>query len=220
MLKAFGFLAVLAAAIAGSLALYQRANQDEIPRLSVPDIDERTREFGRVQRARGSVCARAATPDDESAAAFGLSFGGQGALPAGCESIAPGAPLRLGTVIGAAAQSGLEFSAQGHWYMALDGDGAVVLQDARRNPEGTERVAMIFVQKGMFRAKSGDGDAAKGHFLDISTAAARVRVFAGEIGMEVGQGGRGRMWLVSGRAVATWKDGRRKELGLKGLEQL
>lgn len=219
MLRPIAFLGALAAAIAGSLLVYQRATQDAIPTLSVPDIDERTREFGKVQRTRGTVCARPATPGDELAGAAGPSFAG-GAMPEGCQALASGQSLRLGTLIGAAAQSGLEFSAQGHWYMALDGEGGIILQDARRNPEGTERMAQVFVQKGMFRAKSGDGDAAKGHYLDVTTSAARVRVFAGEIGIEVGQGGRGRMWLVSGRAVATWKDGRRKELGLKGLEDL
>jgi hypothetical protein len=214
-----GILAVAAAVIGGGVVLYRAATRNSIPSLSVPDIAEGTREFGRIQRVRGTSCLRAATAADESEKPENVSFA-NGKPPAGCGPVASGTSLRLGTLLLAPAQSGIEFSAQGNWYMALDGEGGIVLQDARRNASGSERVASVFVQRGMFRAKSGDGDGARGHYLEVTTAAAHVRVFAGELGMEVAPGGHGRMWLMSGRAVAYWKDGRSKELGLRGLEDL
>lgn len=214
-----GILAAFLAMVVGGVLLYRAAYRNSIPSLTVPDVAEGTREFGRIQRIRGTACLRPAVATDESENPMSVTYEG-GKPPSGCVPVVGGTPIKLGSLLLAPAHSGVEFSGQGNWYMALDGEGGIVFQDARRNSAGTERVASIFVQRGVFRAKAGDGDAARGYYLEVVTAAARLRVFAGEVGVEVAPGGRGRAWLMSGRAVVTWKDGRTKELGLRGMENL
>jgi hypothetical protein len=211
----FAGLVLLAAGV--GVRRWIQYRHDQLPELAVLDVQGDAREAAKVERLRGQGFARAASPDDEAVGALPVSLG-QGGAP-GWSVLAPGARLRLGSYLQAEAQSGVELSTAGHWYMALDGLGAMILEDARRNEQGTQHVLSVYLQKGTFRAKSAN-DNFKGYYLDISTEAATIHVFEGEIGIEVQKSGKGRMWLVSGRAVAQWKDGRSEELGLRGLEDL
>jgi hypothetical protein len=218
-LWAVAVLAGLAAASAGGFFYYRYATRDELPELTVPDIQEASRQAATINRMHGQADLRQATPGDESLPLAPFPAAASGQVPAGWEAVHEGTSIKLGTLLHASAQSALEFTSSGQWYMGLDGEGAIVFQDARKNAQGTEHTLSIYVQQGTFRAKAAS-DNYKGYFLEITTAIAKIRVMEGEFGMQVNAEGKGRMWLMSGKAVALWNDGRRKELGLRGLEDL
>jgi hypothetical protein len=209
----------LAAVCAGGFFLYRFVTRDDPPKLEVPDIQEASRQVAHVERFRGTAFMRAAVPADEALPYAPFPAVSSGQTPSGWELVAAGASIKLGTLLHVGADSALELSSPGQWYMGFDGEGSVIFQDARRNAEGTEHTLSVYVQQGTFRAKAAN-DNYKGYFLEVTTAAAKVHVYEGEFGMQVVAQGKGRMWLMTGRAVAIWNDGRRKELGLRGLEDL
>lgn len=210
-------LAGLAALSAAGFLLYRHVTRDVPPALAITDIQDASRQAAHVERIHGQASMRTAVPSDEALPL--VPFPAATSTPTGWENVGGGTSIRLGTLLHLGAQSGLEMMSSGRWYMAFEGEGSMVFQDARRNAEGTEHTLSIYVQQGTFRVKAAD-DNYKGYFLEITTAAAKVHVYEGEFGMQVGPEGKGRMWLMRGKAVALWNDGRRRELGLRGLEDL
>jgi hypothetical protein len=202
--RPFWALALTLAIVAGGLALRSHLRHSGLPTLPVSDVREGSREAGKIEKVHGSVSFRDAAEES-----------GQLLWTPGH----PGVPFTLGTLFRCESQSGLELSTAGLWSFGLEGEGEFVMRDARRSEDSKEHVASVYVKKGTFRAKPA-AQGMRGYLLEISTATAKILLNNGEIGMEVGAGGKGRMWLVSGKATVTWNDGRRKELALRGLENL
>ena len=195
----------------------QRGGSLSSPEFSSKDI-KANGDAGKIERVSGQAWGRAVHASDLPANATLQLTPGTSAVPE-LKPLTESAMFPLPFFFHVAKGSFLQIVTEGNWIIGMDGEGDFLLEDALTNADRTVHQGVWFVKSGTFRAKPHDYDPSV-HTLIIQTAAGKVFADRAEIGMRISEGGRGQVWLMSGKGKIEWNDGKTQELVLKGMVYL
>lgn len=188
------------------------------PSLPIQDLNQ-NKQAGMVDRAVGEVYLRPLQADDQDLRKLSSVPKRNGTLSDSWQEVLPGDVFPLKTLFRLHSSGSVQATTHGSWIVALEGEGEFAIEEARTNPARTTHATSWFLKRGNFRAKPQDYDPSE-HWLQLRTPSARIIVQKGEIGVNVREDGTGQVWLLSGRAMVEWNDGRRKRLKVKGMDYL
>lgn len=212
------FLPLLMIILVGVLGYfgYKRFSRGEgIPNLPDQELNSQGK-AGVIEHLQGTALVKPAESKDfnssaiSSAAAEGVEgwiapIAKDGFLPETLFHLKPNSSMRVMTA--------------GNWLVAMDGEGEFIFEDGKVDAEKKAHSTIWTVKKGTFRAKPHDYDPST-HWIEVKTAAATVYCQQSEFGLRISEGGKGQVWLISGKIIVLWKDGRRKEITQKGMDYL
>jgi hypothetical protein len=130
-----------------------------------------------------------------------------------------GDEVRLGNHFQAKEKNAAKILTEGNWWIALEGEGEYIFQDAKTNKLKSKHSATWEVRFGNLRAKPKDFDPTE-HYLKIKTPRAMISLKNGELGVSVNRDGTGQAWLYRGDATITWENGDTKSLQNQQMSHL
>jgi hypothetical protein len=178
------------------------------------DVDPQGR-GGEVMRHSGPAHMKAVTSVSE-AIAPGLSD----PTGAGWEKVESQTHFPMPVAFRLGPKGKVQLRPTGGYVVNLDGDGEIVIDEARADAEKKRHLIRFVVKRGLLRVKAHDSDPSL-HFTEIRTPKAQVLIEQGEVGLRIhNDAGDGQVWLISGKGTVRHADGRTQELPLKVVQIL
>lgn len=194
-----------------------REKVNPIPKPLYPPMESPSEESRKVAahhagRQKGKIYFRHATPQDDDFAVWATPPSGP---DQGWSEFAPGAQISTRTLFYLEPGAGVEVTTQSGWFTALNGEGQMIYDEVFEDSEKKNTLSVWRIKGGSFRARGYSPDPKLGlpkKYMKVITAKNQVIISEGEIGMSVGAGGEGSVWLSKGHAILIRADGKRETL--------